>query len=113
VWQVAYLYQTIGYLAALRAVDRRTVRYLVGVRAVSVWRSLAPFVAREREVNAAGVGFRFFEDLAARCSELSAAETVNHFRLRSFAGPSLDVATPHSAPSPELDRGGGDVPLGS
>jgi len=84
VWQVAYMYQTVGYLAVLRAVDRRMVTYLVGLRAVNAWRSLSAFVEVERESNSTGVGFRFFEDLASRCVNLSPANAIKQFRLQSF-----------------------------
>jgi hypothetical protein len=84
VWRVAYVYQTVGYLAALRAVDRRMIQYLVGLRAANAWRSLSAFVAVERESNSTGVGFRFFEDLASHCVNLSPANAVRPFRLQSF-----------------------------
>lgn len=84
VWKVAYLYQTIGYLAALRAVDRRMISYLVGVRAVSAWRSLAPFIVAERRLSTDGVGFRFFEDLACRCRNATTADAARRYQLMSF-----------------------------
>src|SRR5215470_4382810 len=84
VWRVAYMYQTVGYLAVLRAVDRRMVKYLVGVRAANAWRSLSAFIEVERESNSTGVGFRFFEDLASHCVNLTPADAVKQFRLQSF-----------------------------
>jgi hypothetical protein len=82
------------------------VRYLVGTRAVRVWQSLAPFIAKERESNPSGVGFRFFEDLATRCAELSAAAAAKQFRLREFPVPAGGGAVPQTGSSPLAARGG-------
>jgi hypothetical protein len=92
VWKVAYMYQTIGYLSALRAVDRRVVSYLVGVRAVNAWRSLSPFIVAERRINEDGVGFRFFEDLACRCRSATTADAARRYHLLTFDEPAETTA---------------------
>jgi hypothetical protein len=86
--RVAYVYQTIGYLSSLGAIDKKMTRYLVGLRVVSVWQSLAPFIEAERNLHGDRVGFRFFEDLAYRCSGLTVERAVAEFRLRSWVAPS-------------------------
>lgn len=82
--KVATLYQTVGYLAASGAVDSKTTQYLFGINAVRNWESLGPYIAAQRRADPAGVGYRFFEDFAARCSDLNSLGTVERFNLKSF-----------------------------
>jgi hypothetical protein len=82
--RVASLYQMIGYLSATRAVDPKLMAYMFGIDAVRSWRNLQPYIEAQRTADTDGVGYRFFEDLAARCTRINAAETVSRFKLRSF-----------------------------
>jgi hypothetical protein len=110
VWRVAYMYQTVGYLAALHVLDRKMTRYLVGLRVVNTWRSLSDFVAVERQVNSNGIGFRFYEDLASRCRDITAAKTSRRFRLRRFVdtvGLTENNAGQMSTPFMNQDHGKG------
>ncbi|MEE1929845.1 hypothetical protein V1J52_16920 [Streptomyces sp. TRM 70351] len=49
VWNVAFLYESIGMMYALEALDRRIALGVFNYRTVQVWGVLEPFVLKERE----------------------------------------------------------------
>lgn len=79
--KVANLYQMLGHLSACGVIDGKTFRYMLGVNAVRSWRALSPFILRGRSADPGGVGYRFFEDLAARCAMIDSSATMRRFRL--------------------------------
>jgi hypothetical protein len=79
--KVAGLYQMLGHLSVSSVIDGDTFRYLLGVNAVKSWQALSPFILRGRGTDPSSVGYRFFEDLAARCAKIDSATTVRRFRL--------------------------------
>lgn len=83
-YRVATLYQMVGYLSAIGSTDRQNIRFFFGVNAVRAWKSLEPHILAQRETYPSLVGYRFFEDLAARSSEADFATAIKLFRLRSM-----------------------------
>jgi len=82
--KVTTMYQMIGILAATGAVDRSFARYLFGVNVVRSWHALKPFIEAQRKMDPTGVGFRFFEDLAARIATVDSNEVIKKFKLREL-----------------------------
>lgn len=83
-YRVATLYQMVGYLSATGATDRKAMRHFFGLNAVRVWKSLEPYIKAQREQYPNLTGYRFFEDLAARSSEINSTSAVKVYQLRSF-----------------------------
>lgn len=83
--KIAGLYQMLGHLSACKVIDGNTFRYVLGVNSVRSWHALSPFILRGRSVDPSGIGYRFFEDLAARCSKIDSTTTVRRFRLTEMS----------------------------
>lgn len=82
-YRVATLYQMVGYLSAIGSTDRNAIRYFFGVNAVRVRKSLEPHIRAQREQYPDLTGYRFFEDIAARSSDIDSASAVKTYKLRS------------------------------
>jgi hypothetical protein len=79
--KVAGLYQMLGHLSVCKVIDGNTFRYMLGINVVRSWKALSPFILRERSADPGGVGYRFFEDLAARCTRIDGTAATRRFRL--------------------------------
>lgn len=79
--KVASLYQMLGHLSVCKVLDGNTFRYILGINAVRSWRALNPFISRERSADPDGVGYRFFENLAAGCARIDSTTAVRRFHL--------------------------------
>jgi hypothetical protein len=82
--RVAGFYQLVGYLVCLGVLKERVVRPMIGVRAKQAWEVLAESIKSERVIYPGAVGYRFFEDLAARTQDVTFQTIVKKYRLRSF-----------------------------
>jgi hypothetical protein len=65
-YRVAAFYSSLGALVALGLVDERFAVSLLGDAAERDWRTLEPYIFRERELCGDNYVFAFYEDLVCR-----------------------------------------------
>jgi hypothetical protein len=82
-YDVTYFFQHFAVLSTLDIVDQRSVILIHQHRILSVWRSVKPFVEREREINSAAGPFycRLIEELAIKAEQISPQE-IDEFFMR-------------------------------
>jgi hypothetical protein len=85
VWNVAFLYESIGMLHALGALDRAIALGVFNHRVRQVWGVLEPYVRREREQRDAPF-LAFFEHLALEAERVDVAALYRRTGLRSRFG---------------------------
>ncbi|HZG04026.1 MAG TPA: hypothetical protein VE546_10705 [Streptomyces sp.] len=85
VWNVAFLYESIGMMYALGVLDRCIALGVFNYRVVQVWEALRPFVLKEREKRK-GPFLAFFENLYLDAKEADVEALYREVGLKSSAG---------------------------
>jgi len=85
VWNVAFLYESIGMMYALGVLDRCIALGVFNYRVVQVWEVLRPFVLKEREKRK-GPFLAFFENLYLDAKEADVEALYREVGLKSSAG---------------------------
>lgn len=85
VWNVAFLYESIGMMYALDVLDHCIALGVFNHRVVQVWEVLHPFVLKEREKRE-GPFLAFFENLYLDAKEVSVENLYREAGLKSRAG---------------------------
>ncbi|MEC3992978.1 hypothetical protein VSR01_05220 [Actinacidiphila sp. DG2A-62] len=91
VWNVAFLYESIGVMYELGAINRRIALGLFHFRIIQVWEAIVPYVRAEREYRD-GPFLAYFEKLyaEAQSSHPSTASRVQGRTVRTHApGPQV------------------------
>lgn len=104
VWNVAFLYESIGMMYKLGVMDRRIAIGLFHFRIIQVWEAITPFVQAERQFRD-GPFLAFFENLYCEARSISPYDLVGGMELRS-----MDVPAPGgtaAAAGPPPPRAGG------
>ncbi|MCF6523625.1 hypothetical protein [Streptomyces sp. JJ36] len=85
VWNVAFLYESIGMMYAFGTLDHRIALGVFHHRVVQVWEVLRPYVLAERE-RRNGPFLAFFENLYLDARDASPEDLCRASGLRSAAG---------------------------
>lgn len=98
VWNVAFLYESIGMMYKLGAMDRRIALGVFHFRIIQVWEAIAPFAQAER-LHRAGPFLGFFENLYCEARSVSPHSLLGNMNLRGMNGP-VGIGGTQAPPGP-------------
>ncbi|MFH8369017.1 hypothetical protein [Streptomyces sp. NPDC018031] len=85
IWNVAFMYESIGMMHALDMMDSRVALGVFNFRIIQVWEAMEPYIMAERAMRQAPF-LAFFENLYLQARATPPADLYRELGLRTIGG---------------------------